>query len=62
MNYYFNVFAINGRTNLTYLHGSAVIKFDTNVKPVSLRDGKIASANLKKLDGKAFFTYKVYLL
>ncbi|KAI4456176.1 neuron-derived neurotrophic factor [Holotrichia oblita] len=58
MNYYFNVFAINGRTNLTYLHGSAVIKFDTNVKPVSLRDGKIASANLKKLDGKAFFTYK----
>ncbi|GJQ73646.1 hypothetical protein Trydic_g13988 [Trypoxylus dichotomus] len=58
-NYYFNVFAINGRTNLTYLHGSAVMKFDTQVKPIFLKDGKITNTNLKKLDGKAFFTYKL---
>ncbi|KAK9693313.1 Neuron-derived Neurotrophic Factor C-terminal [Popillia japonica] len=54
MNYYFNgwkncecKFEKAGRESFFY-----------NVKPVSLRDGKIASANLKKLDGKAFFTYK----
>lgn len=58
-NYYFNVYAINRQTNLTYPYGSAHTVFSSKLKPISLRDGKPAFTNLKKFDGKAVFRYKV---
>ncbi|KAJ8923023.1 hypothetical protein NQ315_001571 [Exocentrus adspersus] len=50
--YYFDLFATNNQSNLTYFFGSASTKFDSRVKPVPLRDGKSSFANLKKHDGK----------
>lgn len=57
--YYFNVYAINRQSNLTYPYGSAHTVFSSKLKPISLKDGKPAFTNLKKYDGKAVFRYKV---
>ncbi|GLV39504.1 nord [Carabus blaptoides fortunei] len=57
--YHFNLFATNLQSNLSYPYGSAVLRFDSHVKPTALKDGKAAFVNLKKLDGKAVFRYKV---
>lgn len=57
--YYFNLFAINHQSNLTYPYGSISSIFDGRFRHTSLKDGKITFANLKKLDGKAVFRYKV---
>ncbi|XP_071051923.1 protein NDNF isoform X2 [Onthophagus taurus] len=58
-NYFVDVFAINQQTNLTYPYGSTKTKFDAYIKPTSLKDGKLTFVNLKKLDGKAEFIYKL---
>lgn len=60
--YHFNLFATNLQSNLSYPYGSAVLKFDSHVKPTALKDGKAAFVNLKKLDGKAVFRYKVRII
>lgn len=57
--YYFDVFAINHQSNLTYPQGSTSLKFDQRTKPTTLKDAKATFANLKKLDGKAVFKFKV---
>lgn len=57
--YYFNLYAINRQSNLTYPYGAAHTVFSSKLKPISLKDGKPAFTNLKKYDGKAVFRYKV---
>lgn len=57
--YYFDLFAINRQSNLTYLYASSSMLFDKRVKPTTLKEGKGSFVNLKKLDGKAVFKYKV---
>lgn len=57
--YYFNLFAHNRQSNLTYPLGATNTVYDSRFKPVRLKDGKATFASLKKLDGKAVFRYKV---
>ncbi|XP_044252651.1 protein NDNF-like [Tribolium madens] len=57
--YYFSVFAINNQSNFTYPYGTISSIFDGRIRHTSLKDGKTTFANLKKLDGKAVFRYKV---
>ncbi|XP_018563676.1 protein NDNF [Anoplophora glabripennis] len=57
--YYFDLFATNRQSNLTYFFGSTSTKFDSRIKPISLRDGKSVFANLRKFDGKIVFKFKV---
>ncbi|EFA08046.2 protein NDNF isoform X2 [Tribolium castaneum] len=57
--YYFSVFAINNQSNFTYPYGTISSVFDGRFRHTSLKDGKATFANLKKLDGKAVFRYKV---
>lgn len=57
--YYFSIFAINRQTNFTYPYGSTSTVFYGRFRHTSLKDGKATFANLKKLDGKAVFRYKV---
>lgn len=56
--YFFNIFAFNHQSNLTYLYGNTSGSFK-NSKPPSLKDGVAAFVNLKKLDGKAVYRYKL---
>ncbi|CAH1964724.1 unnamed protein product [Acanthoscelides obtectus] len=58
-NYYFQVFATDGQNNFTYPYGSASLIFDGRVKPIRLKNGISAYANLKKYDGKVVFRYKI---
>ncbi|RZB39815.1 NDNF [Asbolus verrucosus] len=58
-NYYFNLFAINHQSNFTYPYGQTSVVFDSHFKPITVKDGKVTFANLKKLDGKAVFRYKI---
>lgn len=57
--YYFNLFATNKQTNLSYPYGGTQMKFDNRVRPTSLKDGKLNYVNLKKNDGKTVLRYKV---
>lgn len=57
--YFFDLFATNRQSNLTYFFGSTSTKFDSRIKPISLRDGKSTFANLRKFDGKVIFKFKV---
>ena len=57
--YYFSIWAINRQSNLTYSYGTTSTIFDGRFRHTSLKDGKPAFANLKQLDGKAVFRYKV---
>ncbi|CAH0564027.1 unnamed protein product [Brassicogethes aeneus] len=58
-NYYFDVFALNKQSNLTYPHGKAHMVFDRRTKAITLKDGKSTFTNLRKLDGRAVFKFKV---
>jgi len=57
--YHFNLFAVNKRTNLSFPYGRTTLKYEPRSKPTGLRDGKISSVNLRKMDGRATFKFKV---
>ncbi|XP_046990054.1 protein NDNF [Schistocerca americana] len=57
--YHVNLFAVNKRTNLSFPYGSTTLKYEQRARPVALRDGKRASVNLRHLDGRASFKFKV---
>ncbi|RZF38154.1 hypothetical protein LSTR_LSTR005515 [Laodelphax striatellus] len=57
--YYFNVFAINKKTNLTFPFGNASLLYDGRNKALGLRDNRPVTVSLRHLDGKAIFRYKV---
>jgi hypothetical protein len=57
--YHFNLFAVNRRTNLSFPYGRTTLKYEPRSKPTGLRDGKISSVNLRKMDGRATFKFKV---
>ena len=60
--YYFNLFAIDRVTNFTFAYGNATLKYDRKMKPYGLRDNKPQVVNLRRLDGRATFRYKVGVL
>lgn len=57
--YNFNLFAVNHQTNFSFPFSSNTFLFNRKVRPMSLKDGKPTIVNLKKMDGKAVFRYKV---
>jgi hypothetical protein len=57
--YHFNLFAVNRRTNLSFPYGRTTLKYEPRSKPAGLRDGKVSAVNLKKMDGRATFKFKV---
>ena len=57
--YYFNLFAINNKTNLTIPYGKSYIEYNYTIKPVVLKDGIKKLIDLRKLEGRALFRYKV---
>ncbi|XP_068082626.1 protein NDNF [Anabrus simplex] len=57
--YHFNLFAVNKRTNLSFPYGSTTLKYEQKNRPAGLRDGKTMTVNLKQLDGRATFKFKV---
>ncbi|KAK6626663.1 hypothetical protein RUM44_009139 [Polyplax serrata] len=57
--YYFNLFAINNKTNLTVPYGKSYITYNFTLKPIMLEDGIQKTVDLRKLEGKAVFRYKV---
>ncbi|KAJ9579506.1 hypothetical protein L9F63_004825 [Diploptera punctata] len=57
--YHFNLFAVNKRTNLSFPYGRTTLKYEPRSKPIGLKDGKVTSVNLKKMDGRATFKFKV---
>ncbi|KAJ8866558.1 hypothetical protein PR048_032417 [Dryococelus australis] len=57
--YHLDVFAVNKKTNLSFSYGRTALKYDQRGKPTSLRDGKPAKVNLRKLDGRATFKFKL---
>ena len=57
--YHFNLFAVNKRTNLSFPYGRTTLKYEPRSKPAGLKDGKVTSVNLKKMDGRATFKFKV---
>ncbi|XP_017778877.1 PREDICTED: protein NDNF [Nicrophorus vespilloides] len=59
LRYYFDLFAINLQTNFTYLFASNTTMLSNKLKPASLKDGKLTFVNLKEMDGKAVFRFKV---
>ena len=60
--YHFNLFAVNKRTNLSIPYGRTTLKYEPRSKPTGLRDGKISSVNLRKMDGRAAFKFKVMII
>nr|CAH7722945.1 unnamed protein product [Callosobruchus chinensis] len=58
-NYYFEVFATDKQNNFTYPYASASLVFDGKIKPIRLKNGVSAYANLRKYDGKVVFRYKI---
>ncbi|XP_073979751.1 neuron derived neurotrophic factor nord isoform X2 [Rhodnius prolixus] len=56
--YFIELFCVNSHTNLTYLYSSGKARYQ-RTKPVPLKEGKIASANIRRLDGRVTFRYKV---
>nr|CAI5843076.1 unnamed protein product [Callosobruchus analis] len=57
--YYFEVFATDRQNNFTYPYASASLVFDGKIKPIRLKNGVSAYANLRKYDGKVVFRYKI---
>ncbi|GLG93447.1 Uncharacterized protein GBIM_00861, partial [Gryllus bimaculatus] len=57
--YHFDLFAVNRRTNLSLAYGNAELRFDARARPTALRDARPATVNLKSLDGRAAFRFKV---
>lgn len=57
--YHFNLFAVNRRTNLSFPYGRTTLKYEPRSKPAGLRDGKVSTVNLRKMDGTATFKFKV---
>lgn len=57
--YHLNLFAVNRRTNLSFSYGSTTLKYEQRPRPVVLKDGKRAAVNLRSLDGRASFKFKV---
>ncbi|XP_063229069.1 protein NDNF [Bacillus rossius redtenbacheri] len=57
--YHFDVFGVNRKTNLSFPYGRAALKYDQRSRPAALRDAKAARVNLRKLDGRATFKFKV---
>ncbi|KAL1117653.1 hypothetical protein AAG570_003968, partial [Ranatra chinensis] len=55
--YNFDLFAIISGTNLSFPYGSTTTKYH-KAKPISLRDSKVASVNIRRLEGRANFRYK----
>ncbi|KAJ8948633.1 hypothetical protein NQ318_022699 [Aromia moschata] len=51
--YFFDLFATNRQSNLTYPFGSTSTKFDNRIKPITLKDGISTFANLKKAGWKS---------
>ncbi|KAL3272850.1 hypothetical protein HHI36_014311 [Cryptolaemus montrouzieri] len=56
--YYYDLFAINKQSNLTYPYGSITSIFKSQSNPLSLKNG-YGQANLKKLGDRAVFRYKI---
>lgn len=57
--YYFNLFSIEKKRNLSLPYGNVTIKYDKKLHPLGLRDNKPLTVNLRRLDGRASFHYKV---
>lgn len=57
--YHFNLFAVNRRTNLSFPYGRTTLKYEPRSKAAGLRDGKASTVNLRKMDGRATFKFKV---
>lgn len=57
--YYFNIFAKNRRTHLSFLYANKFLKYETRTRPLGLRDNKPVTVNIRRLGGKAIFRYKV---
>jgi len=60
--YHFNLFAVNKHTNLSIPYGRTTLKYEPRSKPTGLREGKISSVNLRKMDGRATFKFKVMII
>jgi hypothetical protein len=58
-NYFFNIFAINKQTQLSFLYATAALKYDPKLKPMGLKDNKPITVNIRKMGGRALFRYKV---
>ncbi|BES87560.1 neuron-derived neurotrophic factor [Nesidiocoris tenuis] len=58
-NYSVEVFVVNSLTGLTYKYGSERAVRYARTRPLPLRDGRSAVANLRRLDGRATFRFKV---
>lgn len=56
--YYFTVFSLNGSHNMAIQHANATYKH-LRPKPIGLKDAKPKIVNLRALNGKASFRYKV---
>ncbi|XP_045477540.1 protein NDNF-like [Harmonia axyridis] len=56
--YYYNLFAINKQSNLTYPYGSVNKVFKGQIKPVSLKNG-FGQAVLRGSEEEAIFRYKI---
>uniref|UniRef100_A0A146LJB6 Protein NDNF n=1 Tax=Lygus hesperus TaxID=30085 RepID=A0A146LJB6_LYGHE len=57
-NYTVEVFVVNNLTGLSYRYGTATARY-MRTRPLPLRDGRQTDANLRKMDGRATFRYKV---
>lgn len=58
--YYYNLFAINKQSNLTYPYGSVSKVFKSEMKTIPLKNG-YGQAVLKGSEEEAIFRYKVVL-
>lgn len=57
--YYFNLFAINNKTNLTVPYGKSSLWYSFSVRPITLKDGVRKLVDFKKVEGKQTFRFKV---
>ncbi|XP_054269200.1 protein NDNF-like [Macrosteles quadrilineatus] len=57
--YYFNIFAMNKDTQLSFLYANAAFKYEMKLRPTGLKDNKPVTVNIRKMGGRALFRYKV---
>ncbi|KAK9507628.1 hypothetical protein O3M35_007444 [Rhynocoris fuscipes] len=56
--YFLELYCVNNETNVTYLYSEEKARYQ-RAKPIPLREGKISTANIRRLDGRVTFRYKV---
>ncbi|XP_046674217.1 protein NDNF-like isoform X1 [Homalodisca vitripennis] len=57
--YFFNIFAQNRHTNLSFLYGSKYLRYNPKLRPIGLKDNKPKTVNIRQLGGRVLFRYKV---